>query len=55
MRRRAMLHDPAVYAAPAKFDPGRFMDEEGAVDPRGWVYGFGRRCVVSVLFGGRWC
>ncbi|KAI0054293.1 cytochrome P450, partial [Artomyces pyxidatus] len=41
-----LLHDPAVYENPDRFDPGRFIAREGKSaeqDPRVCSFGFGRR------------
>ncbi|KAF8879055.1 cytochrome P450 [Infundibulicybe gibba] len=46
-----ILHDPSVYADPKKFDPARFLGEDGREaekDITDIIYGFGRRC-VSVI------
>jgi cytochrome P450 len=39
----AMMHDESVYPEPFVFDPARFMGTNPQVDPRGCVFGFGRR------------
>lgn len=47
---RAMAHDPDVYANPSAFDPDRFMGEQPEMDPRQFIFGFGRRvCPDSLL------
>ncbi|KAI0771956.1 cytochrome P450 [Trametes elegans] len=41
-----MLHDPETYAEPMAFNPERFVaapGKEPETDPRGMVFGFGRR------------
>ena len=43
---RAYTHDAETYADPYEFNPGRFLAENGRTperDPRGVVFGFGRR------------
>ena len=64
---RAMCHDPEMYPGPSTFSPSRFLDlspeKNKAIDPRNFVFGFGRRicpgqslgeniiflCITSVL------
>lgn len=50
-----MCHDPEMYSNPASFNPARFLDltpsEARAIDPRNFVYGFGRRICVGQKFG----
>ncbi|KDR82184.1 hypothetical protein GALMADRAFT_135544 [Galerina marginata CBS 339.88] len=45
----AMTHDEAVYTEPFKFQPERFIDEDGKLndDDRILAYGFGRRLCVG--------
>ena len=56
---RGMTHDPEVYHDPMAFKPERFLSHSDAgngdgmregrepePDPRGIVFGFGRRCVI---------
>jgi hypothetical protein len=44
---RAYSRNTEVYPNPEKFDPERFLNEDGSVnkkhDPRAYVFGFGRR------------
>ena len=40
---RALAHDPAVYANPHAFNPDRFMGTQPEMDPRSFVFGWGRR------------
>ncbi|KAG8998659.1 hypothetical protein FRB90_012266 [Tulasnella sp. 427] len=35
--------DPAVYESPSTFNPDRFIDNPTLLDPRDYVFGFGRR------------
>ena len=48
---RAMLHDNNEYVEPEKFNPNRFLDKNGQLDPNvldpaRMAFGFGRRCVI---------
>lgn len=49
-----MLHDAEVYPDPMSFNPERFAnlskEESKAVDPRNFMFGFGRRICVGALF-----
>lgn len=45
------MHDPETYADPMSFNPERFLaapGKEPETDPRGMVFGFGRRYVFDV-------
>ena len=49
---RAILHDEANYPEPFKFNPDRFLTQDGqlnpaVMDPALVVFGFGRRLVHS--------
>lgn len=35
--------DPNIYSDPPSFNPDRFVNEPKELDPREWVFGFGRR------------
>lgn len=52
---RAMCHDPEVYPGPSIFNPSRFLDlapeRSKAIDPRNFVFGFGRRICPGQLLG----
>ena len=37
------MHDPAAHAAPATFDPARFLGRAPERDPTAAAFGFGRR------------
>ncbi|EGO28627.1 hypothetical protein SERLADRAFT_406107 [Serpula lacrymans var. lacrymans S7.9] len=51
---RGMLQDPEIYPEPEKFRPERFMEmtaeDAERYDPRGPVFGFGRRACPGKLF-----
>ncbi|EGO02937.1 hypothetical protein SERLA73DRAFT_70422 [Serpula lacrymans var. lacrymans S7.3] len=53
---RGMLQDPEIYPEPEKFRPERFMEmtaeDAERYDPRGPVFGFGRRVCPGKLFAG---
>lgn len=38
-----LTHDPAVHAEPDRFNPSRFLAPSNEPDPRGVMFGFGRR------------
>jgi len=38
-----ILHDPATYANPMKFNPDRFLGDTPEIDPRHAAFGYGRR------------
>ncbi|CAE6464362.1 unnamed protein product [Rhizoctonia solani] len=39
----AIMHDPALYPDPYKFDPERYLKDQPETDPRRFMFGFGRR------------
>ncbi|OAA69455.1 cytochrome P450 oxidoreductase OrdA-like protein [Cordyceps fumosorosea ARSEF 2679] len=45
-----LCHDPAAYADPHVFDPDRYLAPRGEPDPRGVVFGFGRRICPGRYF-----
>lgn len=49
----AIAHDPDLYPDPSRFDPERFLPPQGAepqLDPRKYVFGFGRRVCPGAHF-----
>lgn len=49
---RAIAHDPEMYPDPHTFDPTRFLPKAGVempMDPRRYVFGFGRRVCPGKL------
>lgn len=50
---RAYSHDPARYPDPGAFKPERFLREgkidPDVTDPADFAFGYGRRCVLTVL------
>lgn len=44
------LHDPAVYADPASFDPQRFLAPRNEPDPTADAFGYGRRICPGRFF-----
>lgn len=49
-----MLHDPEIYPDPITFNPERFLhlpaDRQKIIDPRNFVFGFGRRSCPGAQF-----
>lgn len=48
-----MAHDPENYHDPFTFKPERFLGEDGRepeLDPRLFVFGFGRRCECYITY-----
>jgi cytochrome P450 len=43
-----MLHDPVTFPSPEDFNPGRFVENQVAIDIMDSAFGFGRR---QVKFG----
>ena len=37
------MRDPATYSNPTEFNPERFLGDNPETDPRGIVFGYGRR------------
>lgn len=40
--------DETIYTNPERFDPDRFLSKEPEMDPRLYVFGVGRRLVLSL-------
>ncbi|CAE6488422.1 unnamed protein product [Rhizoctonia solani] len=40
---RAILRDPKHFASPSTFNPSRFLGSKPELDPRKFIFGFGRR------------
>lgn len=38
-----MSQDPKVYRSPEEFIPERYEEDPNLMDPRAYVFGFGRR------------
>lgn len=43
--------DPSIYEDPSKFNPDRFIDNPEILDPRDYVFGFGRRICPGASLG----
>jgi cytochrome P450 len=44
-----MSCDPDIYRDPEKFDPERFLGSDPELDPKLYVFGFGRRLCPGKL------
>ena len=56
LHRRGIFHDEAVYPESHKFNPDRFLNKDGKIDPsvpdpEHRVYGSGRRFALGSLIG----
>jgi hypothetical protein len=44
-----MSRNPKTYRDPDAFDPSRFMGDNPELDPRAYIFGFGRRICPGTL------
>jgi hypothetical protein len=52
---RSLLHDEKTYPDPMAFRPERFLNNDGTLnedmqDPDVAAFGYGRRCVMAIVF-----
>ncbi|KAF7192514.1 Multifunctional cytochrome P450 monooxygenase [Pseudocercospora fuligena] len=45
----AFAHDPNIYRDPSTFNPSRFLGDKPEMDPRNFIFGFGRRICPGKL------
>ncbi|EME78837.1 uncharacterized protein MYCFIDRAFT_190975 [Pseudocercospora fijiensis CIRAD86] len=45
----AFAHDPSIYHDPTTFNPNRFLGDPPEMDPRTFIFGFGRRICPGKL------
>ncbi|KAG9048564.1 hypothetical protein FS837_012505 [Tulasnella sp. UAMH 9824] len=43
--------DPSIYKDPSTFNPNRFIDDPDVLDPREFIFGFGRRICPGNYLG----
>lgn len=48
---RGISRDTKYYSEPSMFDPGRYLKQPPALDPREFVFGYGRRICPGIEFG----